>query len=252
LRLNLAIDINRGARLAIEMDDHWEAHEHQGRSPGPFTKGTVMHIVIFLFDGITAFDAIGPYESLSRLADVTVQFVAKAIGPVRTGDGFLALHADADIASVRHADILIVPGGHRRGLAATIPDPDVQEWVRAIDADSRWTTSVCTGSLILAASGVPSGRSASTHWRAKGALARHGVEYSTNRVTIDGKYLTSAGVSAGLDMGLHLCGAIAGREVAEAIQLSMQYDPQPPFDTGNPETAATAERIALIKNVLRQ
>lgn len=210
-----------------------------------------MRIVIFLFDGITALDAVGPYESLARLADVTVQFVAKAIGPVRTGDGFLALHADADITSAGIADILIVPGGHRRGLAATISDPDIQDWVRTIDAGSRWTTSVCTGSLILAASGVLSGRSASTHWRAKSALARYGVDYSAERVTIDGKYVTSAGVSAGLDMGLHLCGAIAGREIAEAIQLSMQYDPQPPYDTGNPETAATAERVALIENVLR-
>jgi transcriptional regulator GlxA family with amidase domain len=211
-----------------------------------------MRIVIFLFEGITALDAIGPYESLARLADATVQFVAKAIGPVRTGDGFLALHADADIFSIRAADILIVPGGHRRGLATTIPDRDVHEWIRAIDTTSLWTTSVCTGSLILGAAGVLAGRRASTHWRAKEVLARHGAEYSADRVTIDGKYMTSAGVSAGLDMGLHLCGAIAGREVAEAIELSMQYDPKPPFHTGDPERAATAERVALIENALRQ
>nr|WP_272942489.1 DJ-1/PfpI family protein [Novosphingobium sp. Rr 2-17] len=171
---------------------------------------------------------------------------------MRTGDVFLGLYADADIASVRAADLLIVPGGHRRGIAATIPDRDVQDWLSAIDAGSRWTTSVCTGSLILAASGVLAGRSASTHWRAKSALARYGVDYSAKCVTIDGKYVTSAGVSAGLDMGLYLCGAIAGRKIVEAIQLSMQYDPQPPFHTGDPERAATTERVALVENVLRQ
>jgi transcriptional regulator GlxA family with amidase domain len=232
--------------------DHREARKQQGRSPGPFVKEAAMHIVIFLFNGITALDAVGPYESLSRLADVTVQFVAKAIGPVRTGDGFLALHADADMRSVQAADILIIPGGHRRGLAATIPDPEIQEWVRTVDAGSRWTTSVCTGSLILGAAGVLKGRTASTHWRAREALARHGVQYSAQRVTIDGKYMTSAGVSAGIDMGLTLCGEIAGPEVAEAVQLSMQYDPQPPYGTGDYEKAATADRVALIENVLRQ
>lgn len=211
-----------------------------------------LKIAIFLFDGITALDAVGPYESLARLPDVTIRFVGKSVGPIRTGDGFLALHADADIGSVQEADILIVPGGHRRGLAATIPDPKVQAWIRAIDTGSRWTTSVCTGSLILGSAGVLTGQKASTHWRAKAALARHGAEYSADRITIDGKYMTSAGVSAGLDMGLTLCAELAGREIAEAIQLSMQYDPEPPFDTGDPRRAATAERVHLIENVLRQ
>jgi len=211
-----------------------------------------MRITIFLFDGVTALDAIGPYESLARLPDVLIQFVGKTKGLVRTGDGFLALHADADISSVREADILIIPGGHRKGLAATMPDPEVQEWIRTIDEGSRWTASVCTGSLILGSAGVLAGRKASTHWRAKGALARFNVEYSADRVTIDGKYMTSAGVSAGLDMGLKLCADLAGHDVAEAIQLSMQYDPKPPFDTGDPATAATTERVYLIENVLRQ
>jgi len=211
-----------------------------------------MKITIFLFDGVTALDAIGPYEALARLPHSTIEFVGKAKGPVRTGDGFLALYADADISSVRETDILVVPGGHRRGLIATIPDPEVQDWVRRIDARSQWTTSVCTGSLILGSAGILAGRRASTHWRAKAALAQFGIEYSADRITIDGKYMTSAGVSAGLDMGLKLCAELAGRDVAEAVQLSIQYDPQPPFDTGDPATAATADRVNLIENVLRQ
>jgi len=210
-----------------------------------------MKITIFLFDGITALDAIGPYESLARLSDVTIEFVAKEKGPVRTGDGFLRLHADADIASVLRTDILIVPGGHRRGLAATIPDPDIQDWVRRMYVTTRWTTSVCTGALILGAAGVLAGRKASTHWRAKGGLDKFGAEYSADRVTIDGKYMTSAGVSAGLDMGLKVCAEVAGRDLAEAIQLSMQYDPQPPFGAGNPADATVA-RVKLIETVLRQ
>jgi transcriptional regulator GlxA family with amidase domain len=208
-------------------------------------------IAIFLFDGITALDAIGPYESLARLPDARIIFVAKTVGPIRTGNGFLGLYADADIATERDADVLIVPGGNHRGLVTAIADKEVHSWICGIDASSRWTCSVCTGSLILAAAGILSGRKAATHWRAKEALSKFGVQYTDARVSIDGKYMTSAGVSAGLDMGLALCAELAGREVAEAVQLSMQYDPQPPFDTGNPAKAATPERVRMIENLLR-
>jgi len=201
---------------------------------------------------MTALDAIGPYESLARIADAEIVLVAKHSGPVRTGDGFLALQADAEIAAVHGADVLIVPGGHRRGLTAAIPDPKVRAWIREVDATTRWTCSVCTGALILGAAGVLTGRKASTHWRAKDAPARYGADYSAARVTVDGKYMTSAGVSAGIDMGLTLCAELAGREVAEAIELSMQYAPEPPFGTGDAKRSATPERIRLIENVLRQ
>jgi transcriptional regulator GlxA family with amidase domain len=109
----------------------------------------------------------------------------------------------------------------------------------------------CTGALILGAAGILAGRKASTHWRAKAGLAQFGAEFSADRVTVDGKYMTSAGVSAGLDMGLRLCAELAGRDIAEAIQLSMQYDPQPTFDAGDPATA-TDDRLKLIETVLRQ
>lgn len=211
-----------------------------------------MEIAIFLFDGVTALDAVGPYESLARIAEANVTFVAKTTDPVRTGDGMLAFQPSADLSSTRGADVLIVPGGHPRGLRETIADADILAWIRALDETSRWTCSVCTGALILGAAGLLEGRKAATHWRAKAALPRFGVEYSADRVTTDGKYMTSAGVSAGIDMGLRLCGELAGRQVAEAIELSMQYDPAPPYGTGDAARFATPERVALIETALRR
>jgi transcriptional regulator GlxA family with amidase domain len=211
-----------------------------------------MKIAIFIFDGITALDAIGPYESLARIAESEIVFVSKQAGTVRTGDGFLALHADAGIADVHEAEVLIIPGGHPRGLNVMMSDVGLQSWIKQIDAITSWTCSVCTGSLILAAAGLLSGRKVSTHWRAKEVLARFSANYSPDRVTVDGKYMTSAGVSAGIDMGLALCGELAGRNLTEAIELSMQYDPKPPFGTGDPSRFATPERVQLIEGGLRK
>lgn len=210
-----------------------------------------MKIAIYIFEGITALDAIGPYESLARIADSEIVFVARQTGVVRTGDGFLALHADAGIADVHKADVLIIPGGHPRGLKAEISDANLQSWIKQIDATTSWTCSVCTGSLILAATGLLSGRKVSTHWRAQDVLARFDAVYSPDRITVDSKHMTSAGVSAGIDMGLALCGELVGRDLAEAIELSMQYDPKPPFGTGDPTQFATSERVKLIESCLR-
>lgn len=197
-------------------------------------------------------DAAGPYESLARIAESEIVFVAKNAGSVRTGDGFLALTADIGIGNLHTADVLIIPGGHSRGLKAAIADQELQTWVKEIDTRTRWTCSVCTGSLILGAAGLLSGRKASIHWRAKTILSNFGATYSPGRITVDGKYMSSAGVSAGIDMGLALCGEIAGRKLAEAIELSLQYDPHPPFGTGDPERSATPTRVNLIEHVLRQ
>ena len=204
-----------------------------------------MKILIYLFDGVTALDAVGPYESLSRLPEAEILFVAPAAGPVRTGDGFLALHADAAIAEVAAADMLIVPGGQALAVRAQAQDTALHAWLKTIDEHSRYTCCVCTGSVILAAAGLLNGRRASTHWAASAYLPRLGAIYSAERVTIDGKYVTSAGVSAGIDMGLLLCAELAGADIAEAVQLSMEYDPQPPFDAGNREHAPP-ERVALV------
>ena len=153
-----------------------------------------MKIVIFIFDGITALDAIGPYESLSRIADSEIVFVAKQTGTVRTGDRFLGLRADTSIDDLHEADVLIIPGGHPRGLKVEVSNASLLSWIKRIDATTTWTCSVCTGSLILAATGLLSGRKVSTHWRARDALVRFNAIYSPDRTTVDGKYMTSAGV----------------------------------------------------------
>jgi transcriptional regulator GlxA family with amidase domain len=204
-----------------------------------------MRILIYLFDGITALDAIGPYESLSRLPEVEIGFVARRSGPVRTGDTFLALNADTGIDEENEAGILIMPGGQREAVRRELGDEALRDWLVALDATTARTCSVCTGSLILAAAGLLKGRRASTHWGARDHLGHFGATYSSERVTEDGKYWTSAGVSAGIDLGLSLCAEIAGREMAEAVQLSMEYDPDPPFAAGN-FADATPERIALV------
>ncbi|MEA3064896.1 MAG: hypothetical protein QOJ27_1342 [Sphingomonadales bacterium] len=204
-----------------------------------------MRILIYLFDGLTALDAIGPYESLSRLPEVEIGFVARRAGLVRTGDDFLSLNADSGIDEEDAADMLIVPGGQRDSVRRELGDEALRTWLAAIDATTTRTCSVCTGSLILASAGLLKGRRASTHWSAREYLPRFGATYSPERVTEDGKYMTSAGVSAGIDLGLTLCAEIAGRDIAEAVQLSMEYDPDPPFAAGN-FAEATPERIALV------
>ncbi|MGA9580520.1 MAG: DJ-1/PfpI family protein [Allosphingosinicella sp.] len=204
-----------------------------------------MRILIYLYDGITALDAIGPYESLSRLPGVEIRFVGKRAGPVRTGDGFLGLIADTGINDEIEADMLIVPGGRRAGVQREANDDRVLGWMAVLDEKTSRTCSVCTGSLILGAAGLLEGRRASTHWGARNNLQLFNATYSDERVTEDGKYLTSAGVSAGIDLGLRLCAEIAGREMAEAVQLSMEYDPAPPFDAGNFKNA-TPERLAMV------
>ena len=204
-----------------------------------------MRILIYLFDGLTALDAIGPYESLSRLPEVEIGFVGRRAGLVRTGDDFLSLNADSGIDEESEAGMLIVPGGKREAVRRELGDEALRTWIAAIDAGTARTCSVCTGSLMLGAAGLLKGRRASTHWSARDYLGHFGATYSSDRVTEDGKYLTSAGVSAGIDPGLRLCAEIAGRETAEAVQLSMEYDPDPPFAAGN-FADATPERIARV------
>jgi transcriptional regulator GlxA family with amidase domain len=211
----------------------------------------MLQVAIYLFDGITALDAVGPFESISRSKEVQVSFVGRQAGPVRTGNQALALIADHGIKDIQSADVLILPGGGAPGLDNAISDSVLHAWINELDATTMLTCSVCTGALILGAAGLLSGRTASTHWRAKGGLARYGATYSADRVTRDGKYITSAGVSAGIDLGLTLCGDLFGTELAEAIELSMQYDPKPPFGTGDPVPHATSERVRMIEQMLR-
>ncbi|ANP50765.1 putative intracellular protease/amidase [Streptomyces griseochromogenes] len=194
-----------------------------------------MHIAMVVYDRFTALDAVGPYEILSRLPDARVDFVAERPGPVRTDTGFLAVTADKALDEVTSPDIVVVAGGP--GTAEQLENPALLDWLRAVDARTTWTTSVCSGSLLLAAAGLLKGRRATSHWAALEVLKQFGAEPTGERVVTDGKYVTAAGVSSGIDMGLTLVGRIAGDEHAQAVQLLTEYDPQPPYDAGSPQKA---------------
>ncbi|WP_033820628.1 DJ-1/PfpI family protein [Kitasatospora sp. MBT63] len=194
-----------------------------------------MQIAIPLFDRFTALDAVGPYEILSRLPGAEVVLTAARRGPVRADTGFLSLVADASIDEVTAPDLLLVPGGP--GQAARMDDRPLLDWIRAVDAGTTWSTSVCTGSLLLAGAGLLKGRRAACHWLAADQLPAHGAFPSSDRVVIDGKYATAAGVSAGIDLALLLAGRIAGDRTAQAIQLLTEYAPEPPYQAGSPATA---------------
>lgn len=197
-----------------------------------------MQIAILLFDRFTALDAVGPYEILSRAPGAETVFVAESAGAVRNDSGSLALVADRTPADVPAPDLVIVPGGP--GQSAQMDNGTLLAWLRRADATSTWTTSVCTGSLLLAAAGLLEGRRATSHWLALETLKEYGAEPTGERVVTDGKYVTAAGVSAGIDMGLTLLGRIAGDEHAQAVQLLTEYDPQPPYDAGSPAKAPAA------------
>jgi transcriptional regulator GlxA family with amidase domain len=194
-----------------------------------------MDIAIPIFEGITALDAIGPYEVLSRLPDARVRFVALAPGTYRTDNGQLALVADEPLTAVPHPEIVLVPGGF--GTRPLMTEKRLLDWLRTAHETSRWTTSVCTGSMLLAAAGILRGLEATTHWLSLDRLAEFGARPVTRRVVEQGKVITAAGVSSGIDMALTLAARIAGDEVAQAIQLSIEYDPQPPFSAGSPQKA---------------
>ena len=202
-----------------------------------------MQIAILLFDHFTALDAVGPYEVLSRLPGAEVVFVGERTGPVPNEVGSLRQVAEATLVDVPRPDVVVVPGGP--GQRAHMSDGPVQRWLRAVDETSAWTTSVCTGSLILAASGLLAGRRATSHWLALDQLPALGVTPTGERVVFDGKYVTAAGVSSGIDMALNLAGRLAGDGVAQAIQLGIEYDPQPPYDAGAPDKAPADVVTAL-------
>jgi putative intracellular protease/amidase len=194
-----------------------------------------MQIAILLFNRFTVLDAIGPYQVLSRVPGADVVFVAEQPGLVTDDKGSLALSAPVALADAPQPDIIVVPGGP--GTDDQLKDGPVHEWLRAADTTTAWTTSVCTGSLVLAAAGLLAGRRATSHWLALDELGSLGATPVSERVVFDGKYVTAAGVSAGIDMGLTLVGRVAGDEVAQAIQLMIEYDPQPPYDAGSPDRA---------------
>lgn len=194
-----------------------------------------MQIAFLIYEGVNPLDAIGPYEVFRHMPGAEPVFVGLDRGPVRDESKTLALTVDATIDDVSSPDVLVVAGG--AGEANLRGDEHVLEWVRRVHATTEWTASVCTGALILGAAGVLQGREATTYWLARELLANYGARLVEERVVVDGKVATSAGVSAGIDLALELVDRIEGDVIAQSIQLAIEYDPDPPFDSGSPETA---------------
>jgi transcriptional regulator GlxA family with amidase domain len=207
-----------------------------------------VQIAILLYDKLTALDAIGPYEVLRSVPGWEVRFAAAEKGSVRTDSGALGLSADYTLAEVSEPDMVLVPGGE--GSEVAMEDETILAWLRAADQATKWTTSVCTGSLVLAAAGLLEGKRATSHWLFLERLGGMGADAVGGRFVEDGKTITAAGVSAGIDMALHLVAREAGPEVAQAVQLGIEYDPQPPFDAGSP-AKAPAPIVELVTAVAR-
>jgi putative intracellular protease/amidase len=203
-----------------------------------------MEIAILLFDRITALDAVGPYEVLSRLPDASVTFVAKQVGLQRTENGMLGLQADKRLDELPHPQIIVLPGGF--GTRALAKDEELLDWIRAAHETAVWTTSVCTGSLLLGAAGLLAGLEATTHWLVMDELAAYGAKPVSRRIVQQDRIITSSGVASGIDMALTLAAKIAGPEWAQGIQLGIEYDPEPPFVGGSPRTAP-AQIVELVK-----
>jgi len=203
-----------------------------------------MQVAVLLYDRFTALDAVGPYDVLGRIPGAQLTFVAAEPGPVRTEQRSLALVADAPMREYPHPDIVVVPGGF--GTRDLLEDEEILGWLREAHEHTKWTTSVCTGSLLLAAAGFLDGLEATTHWLARDELAALGAVPVPDRVVRQGKIVTAAGVSSGIDMALHLAALEAGDTVAQAIQLGIEYDPAPPFDAGSPEKAP-ADVVDLLR-----
>jgi transcriptional regulator GlxA family with amidase domain len=203
--------------------------------------GSQMQIAIMLYPGTTALDVVGPYEVLSRIPGAEVRFVGKETGPLLTDGSVLLLGVTHTLAETPAPDLVLVPGGMTTPTAMV--DKEILGWLRSVHETATWMTSVCSGAVILAAAGLLKGQPATTHWIAMGGLRMMGaIPRPDERIVRTGKVVTAAGVSAGIDLGLWLVGEIAGRELAEAIQLTVEYDPQPPFDSGHMSKASEPVR----------
>jgi putative intracellular protease/amidase len=205
-----------------------------------------MQVAYLLYDRFTALDITGPHEVFNSVPDVESIFVGEIAGPYRNESDTLTMVADKSIGEITEPDILVVPGGF--GTRRLLDHEPLLDWIRSVDEKTTWTTSVCTGALLLAAAGLLDDRPATTHWMARETLGGLGANPVPERVVFDGKYVTGAGVSAGIDMALTLVQEIYGPEVAQAVQLGIEYDPQPPLDAGAPEKAPK-EIVELVATV---
>lgn len=207
-----------------------------------------LKIAILLFDKITALDAVGPYEVLSRLSNARVYFVGETAGLKRTDTKVLALNADYTLADIPNPDVLLIPGGN---VSDAMGSEKTLAWIREAHKTTKFTTSVCTGSLVLGAAGLLKGKKATTHWAVAKMLPAHGAEYVAERYVQAEKIITAAGVSAGIDMALFLVEQLAGRKTAEMIQLSVEYDPHPPVNSGS-LTTATKETVEATQRYFQE
>lgn len=193
-----------------------------------------MQIALALYPGFTALDIIGPFQTFADVPGLECAFVAAESGPVTDHTGRLQMVASASFAETATPEVVVVPGGM---VLPTGDDDPVVQWLRAVHPTTTWTTSVCTGSVFLGAAGILEGLDATSHWTAYEILEGYGAHPTGERVVERGKVITAAGVSAGIDMGLTLVARLMGDDLARAIQLAIEYDPQPPFDAGSPEKA---------------
>jgi transcriptional regulator GlxA family with amidase domain len=208
-----------------------------------------MQIVFLLYEKMTALDFIGPHEVLCRIPGAEIKRVALRAGTIKTDSANLILTAEHAIDDIYQADVLLIPGsGHATSLREY---PEILEWVRRTHVTTTWTTSVCTGSLILGAAGLLKGLRATSHWAVLDRLKAWGANPTSKRVVEEGKIMTAAGVSAGIDMALTLTEKIAGSQLAQTIQLGIEYDPEPPFDSGSAQKAQPAIREALRTRLLK-
>ncbi|CAM6012318.1 unnamed protein product [Sphagnum balticum] len=194
-----------------------------------------LQVAILIFKGVTALDFVGPYDVLSFLPNVKVVFVSHTAGELYKDVGTFTIQATASFDQVPNPDIVVVPGG--MGTDALMGDKTILQWLCKAHETSLYTTSVCSGSLLLGAAGLLNGLEATTHWNALEFLTNFGAKPVKARVVRQGKIITAAGVSAGIDMALQLVALISDETTAKTVQLSMEYDPQPPFDCGSPEKA---------------
>ncbi|MEM9508360.1 MAG: DJ-1/PfpI family protein [Cyanobacteria bacterium P01_E01_bin.35] len=208
----------------------------------------MMKVTILLYPGLTALDAIGPYEVFNSLRDFEIQFAWKEVGPVVADSGVLVLGATHALAEISNCDILLVPGSGSDTLTL-MADREVLDWLQKIHPTTQYTTSVCSGALILGAAGLLEGLPATTHWAVMPILKQFGViPQPESRVVSKGKIVTAAGVSAGIDLALLLVAETLGVERAKIAQLLIEYDPQPPFNAGHmSKVEATVAKQAKAK-----
>jgi transcriptional regulator GlxA family with amidase domain len=208
-----------------------------------------LDIAIVLLDGFTGIDAVAPYEVFSRIPGATVRYVGQSAAPVETDTRALTVTADATWAEVSRPDVVLVPGGGMRYLMGAAENSELLRWLAEVHATTRFTTSVCTGSLILGAAGLLDGKEATTYWSSRDMLKHFGATYRHKRYVVQGRIITGAGVTAAIDTALLIASRLVGDDIASALQLALEYDPQPPYDTGDYAKASRKTRTLAEKLV---